>query len=58
VVAEHELQQLCQVVQVLAGVVQVDYRGGLREVLAGQVPDLVPVPRLSRGSCDHAGCNA
>ena len=22
------------------------------------IADLVPVPRLSRGSCDHAGCNA
>src|SRR5258708_3779593 len=58
VVAEHELQQLCQVVQVLAGVVPAGYRGGLREVLAGQVPDLIPVPRLSRQSSLLARCRA
>jgi hypothetical protein len=37
-----------QLVDVLAGVVEVDDLGGGGEVLAGQVPDLIPVPRLSR----------
>ncbi len=48
VVAEHEFQESGQLVQVLAGVVQVDDLGGFGEVLAGEVPDLIPVPRLSR----------
>jgi len=48
VVAEHELQQLGQVVQVLAGVMQVDDLRRLGEMPGGQVPDLIPVPRLSR----------
>src|ERR1022692_284720 len=39
VVAEHELQQFRQVVQVLAGVEHAGDLGGLGEVLAGQVPD-------------------
>jgi len=46
--AEHELQQPGQVVQVLAGVEQIDDLGGFVEVPAGEVPDLVPVPCLSR----------
>jgi len=33
---------------VLAGVVEVDDLGGLGELAAGDVPDLIPVPRLSR----------
>jgi hypothetical protein len=48
VVAEHELLELCQVVQVLAGVEQINDLGGLGESRGGQVPDLIPVPRLSR----------
>jgi len=54
VVAEHEGEQLGEVVQVLAGVVEVDDLGGFGEVLAGQVPDLIPVTRLSRCARDHA----
>ena len=37
-----------QVVDVLAGVVEVNDLGGGREQLAGEIPDLIPVPRLSR----------
>jgi hypothetical protein len=58
VVAEDELQEPGELVQVLAGVVEVDDLGGLGEVPGGQVPDLIPVPRLSRGSCDGTECNA
>jgi hypothetical protein len=39
-VAEHELHQLGEVVQVLASVVEVDDLGGLGELGAGDVPDL------------------
>ncbi len=39
-VAEHEGEQLAEVVQVLAGVVQVHDLGGFGEMLAGLVPDL------------------
>jgi hypothetical protein len=49
-VAEHEGEQLAEVVQVLAGVVEVDDLGGFGEVGGGEVPDLIPVPRLSRRS--------
>jgi hypothetical protein len=35
-------------VQVLAGVVNVGGLGGLGELGGGDVPDLIPVPRLSR----------
>src|SRR5262249_59168005 len=41
VVAEGEFQQPGQVVQVLAGVIQVDDLGGFREVPGGEVPDPV-----------------
>jgi len=57
-VAEHEGEQLAEVVQVLAGVVEVDDLGGFGEVRGGEVPDLIPVPLLSRGPRDHAACNA
>jgi len=46
--AEHEGEQLAQVVQVLAGVEQAGDLGGFGELAAGDVPDLIPVPRLSR----------
>jgi hypothetical protein len=35
---------------VLAGVEQVDDLGGLGELAGGDAPDLIPVPRLSRGA--------
>jgi len=54
-VAEHEGQGLAEVVQVLAGVVKIDDLGGFGEVLAGEVPDLIPVPRLSRWSSVRPG---
>jgi hypothetical protein len=38
-VAGHEGKQLAEVVQVLAGVVQIDDLGGFGEMLTGQVPD-------------------
>ena len=38
-VAEHELQEAGEVVQVLAGVEQVHDLGGLGELAAGDVPD-------------------
>jgi hypothetical protein len=47
-VAEHELQDAGELVQVLAGVVQIDDLGGLGEFRGGDAPDLIPVPRLSR----------
>ena len=47
-----------QLVDVLAGVVEVDDLGGGGEVLAGQVPDLIPVPRLSRRSSALDRCSA
>jgi hypothetical protein len=37
-------------VDVLAGVEQVDDLGGLGELRGGDVPDLIPVTRLSRRS--------
>jgi hypothetical protein len=40
--------EVSQVMQVLAGVIQVDDLGCRGEQLAGEVPDLIPVPRLSR----------
>jgi len=49
-VQEHELQEAGEVVQVLAGVVEIDDLGGFGELAAGDVPDLIPVPRLSRGA--------
>jgi hypothetical protein len=39
VVQEHELQEAGEVVQVLAGVVEVDDLGGFGELAAGDVPD-------------------
>jgi hypothetical protein len=48
-VAEHELQDAGELVQVLAGVVEVDDLGGLGEFRGGDAPDLIPVTRLSRG---------
>jgi hypothetical protein len=50
VVQEHELQQAGEVMQVLAGVVEVDDLSGFGELGGGDVPDLIPVPRLSRGA--------
>ena len=38
-VAEHELQQPGQLVQVLAGVIEVNDLGGFGEVPAGEIPD-------------------
>jgi hypothetical protein len=37
-----------QLVDVFAGVVEIDDLRGFGEVLGGEVPDLIPVPRLSR----------
>jgi hypothetical protein len=47
-VAEHELQDAGELVQVLAGVVEIDDLGGLGELRAGDAPDLIPVTLLSR----------
>jgi hypothetical protein len=47
-VAEHELQQAGEVVQVLTCVIEIDNLGGFGEFGAGDGPDLIPVPRLSR----------
>ena len=43
-----------QVGEVLAGVEQVDDLGGLGELAGGNVPDLIPVPLLSRRSTCRA----
>jgi len=53
-VAEHEFQEASEVVQVLAGVVEVNDLGGFGESAGGDVPDLIPVTRLSRCARDHA----
>ena len=57
-VAEHELQQSRQLVQVLAGVVEVDDLGGLGEVPGGEVPD--PGRAVTQGGelADVAGAAA
>ena len=57
-VAEDEGEQLAQVVQVLAGVVQVDDLGGFGEVLAGQVPDPVRAVAEDGELADVAGAAA
>ena len=43
---EHEFQELRQVVEVLAGVLQVDDLCGLGQTGGGEVPDLIPVLRM------------
>ena len=58
VVAEHEGEQLAEVVQVLAGVVQIDDLGGFGEVLAGQVPDPVRAVAQDGQLADVAGAAA
>src|SRR5271165_6628079 len=40
--------------EVLAGVVEIHDLGGLGKLRGGDVPDLIPVTRLSRCACDHA----
>jgi len=57
-VQQHELQEAGEVVDVLAGVVEVHDLGGLGELGGGDAPDLVPVTWLSGVACDDARCNA
>jgi hypothetical protein len=57
-VAEHELQDAGEVVEVLAGMPDIDDLGGLGELAGGDVPDLIPVPRLSRWCSVPARCGA
>jgi hypothetical protein len=49
--AEQPGCQVSEIVDVLAGVVEVDDLGGGREQLTGQVPDLISAARSTRACC-------